>query len=239
MTIVLLFHQSPCRNFKSYYQLYLPFYISEFPRLPCYERFVALMPRTLQPMTLLLSAILGKPMGIPYIDSSALKVCHIKRSHRATMFTGLDHHGRTLIGSIYGLKLHLVISHQGGLLCVKLTPANTHDKTVVATMTHQLTGLLFGDKAYISRDLFHELYDRGLKLITGIRKNMHNQLLSLQEKLLLRKRVLIETVFDYLKNKFQIEHTRHRSLLNAFVHIISILVAYQYKPTKPAISMPA
>ncbi len=60
--------------------------------------------------------------------------------------------------------------------------------------------------------------------------------MGLREKILLRKRPLIETIFDYLKNKFQLEHTRHRSPINAFIHILTTLICYQLKPTKPKIS---
>ncbi|MDR0581272.1 MAG: transposase, partial [Holosporaceae bacterium] len=66
---------------------------------------------------------------------------------------------------------------------------------------------------------------RGLKLITGIKSNMKNMLMMFEEKLLLRKRSLVETVFDYLKNKFMLEHSRHRSFSNMLIHIISTLIA--------------
>ena len=65
------------------------------------------------------------------------------------------------------------------------------------------------DKGYIKQNLFINLYARGLKMIHGIKKNMPNRLMDLKEKILLRKRNIIETVFDYLKNKMNLEHTRH------------------------------
>lgn len=92
------------------------------------------------------------------------------------------------------------------------------------------------DKGYIKQNLSVALYERGLKMIHGIKKNMKNKLMDLNEKILLRKRSIIETVFDYLKNKMDIEHTRHRSAINAFVHIISTLVAYSLKKCKPSIN---
>ena len=73
-------------------------------------------------------------------------------------------------------------------------------------------------------------------MISGIKKNMKNKLMDSSEKILLRKRSIIETVFDYLKNKMEIEHARHRSFINAFVHIISTLVAYSLKKHKPSIN---
>ncbi len=95
---------------------------------------------------------------------------------------------------------------------------------------------MYADKGYIKQNLFVSLYERGLKMVHGIKKNMPNKLMDLKEKIMLRKRNLIETVFDYLKNKMNLEHTRHRSPINAFVHILSTLVAYSLKKNKPSIN---
>lgn len=146
--------------------------------------------------------------------------------------------GKTTKGWFYGMKLHALVNEKGDLLHIKITPGNVDDQAVVPHMTKDLFGFLFADRGYIKKELFIDLYKRGLKLVTGIKKNMKNKLMDYREKLLLRKRSLSETVFDYLKNKFQIEHTRHRSPFNAFVHIISTLIAYQLKKSKPSISMP-
>ena len=112
---------------------------------------------------------------------------------------------------------------------------NVDDRAPVADLTKELTGSIYADKGYIKQNLFVNLYERGLKMIHGIKKNMPNKLMELKEKVMLRKRNLIETVFDYLKNKMNLEHTRHRSPINAFVHIISTLIAYCFKKTKPSI----
>ena len=73
-------------------------------------------------------------------------------------------------------------------------------------------------------------------MVHGIKKNMPNKLMDLNEKILLRKRNIIETVFDYLKNKMNLEHTRHRSPINAFVHILSTFISYCFKKNKPSIN---
>jgi hypothetical protein len=75
-------------------------------------------------------------------------------------------------------------------------------------------GKLFGDKGYISKKLTANLLERGVHLITGIKKNMKNKLLPIMDKVLLRKRVIIETIIDQLKNISDIEHSRHRSSNN-------------------------
>jgi len=65
-------------------------------------------------------------------------------------------------------------------------------------------------------------------LITRLRKNMKNSLMLLQDKILLRKRVLVESVNDELKNICQIEHTRHRSFENFLSNLLSGLIAYSF-----------
>lgn len=236
ITILLLFQRSPCRNFKYFYKSYLQLYQDEFPNMPCYERFVSLMPRVLPILIVLLYSLLSQSQGIAYMDSTSLAVCHPKRISRNKVFRGLAALGKTTKGWFLGLKLHIIVNEKGGLMPIKLTPGNVDDRQVVDQMTQGITGLLFADKGYICKKLFLRLYKKGLKLVTGLKKNMKNYLMNWNEKILLRKRSLVETVFDYLKNKLQIEHTRHRSPMNAFIHILSTLISYQLKPNKPSIS---
>ncbi len=130
------------------------------------------------------------------------------------------------MGYFYGFKLHLIINEKGQFIALKVTKGNVDDRIPVPELTDGLTGVMYADKGYIKQNLFVSLYERGLKMVHGIKKNMPNKLMDLKEKIMLRKRNLIETVFDYLKNKMNLEHTRHRSPINAFVHILSTLVAY-------------
>ena len=96
-------------------------------------------------------------------------------------------------------------------------------------------GKLFGDKGYLSQKLFESLFVDGIHLITKIRSNMKNSLMSLSDKILLRKRAVVESVVDELKNICQIEHSRHRSFKNFIVNLISGLIAYSFLPKKPTI----
>jgi hypothetical protein len=153
------------------------------------------------------------------------------------VFKGFAKKGKSTKGWFFGFKLHIIIDTNGNLMHVKMTSGNVEDRSVVLEMTKNMEGFLFGDKGYICKELFLKLIVKGLKLITGIKKNMKNILMLWSEKILLRKRSLVETVFDYLKNKFMMEHSRHRSIFNFLIHIVSTLVAYQLKPTKPHISM--
>ena len=65
---------------------------------------------------------------------------------------------------------------------------------------------------------------------------MKNRLLPLIDKLLLRKRSVIETVNDQLKNMCDIEHSRHRSPINFMVNMIAGLIRYTYFEKKPSIN---
>lgn len=118
-----------------------------------------------------------------------------------------------------------------------MTPGNVDDRQPVPHLTEGLSGKLFGDKGYISKHLFQVLFEKGLQLITPIRKNMHNRLLPLLDKLLLRRRSLIETINDQLKNISQVEHSRHRSIANFMVNLASWLIAYTHQPLKPSLNL--
>ena len=202
--------------------------------MPSYERFVALMPRILYFLMLLFCCTLRRRNKIAYIDSTSLNVCHAKRIYRNKVFKGLAERGKSTKGWFFGFKLH--IDDKGNLMNAKLTKGNVDDRSVVPQMTANMKGFSFANKGYISKDLFLRLMARGLKIITGIKRTMKNILISFEEKILLRKRSLVETVFDYLKNKLMLEHSRHRSFVNMLVHIVSTLTAYQLKPTKPSFS---
>ena len=116
-----------------------------------------------------------------------------------------------------------------------LTPANTDDRKPVPNLAKDLWGKLYGDKGYISAELFEKLFNKNLTLLTPIKRNMKNRLLPLEDKIMLRKRSLIETVNDILKNMCQIEHTRHRSPLNFLANLLSALAAYTFLPKKPSL----
>ena len=107
----------------------------------------------------------------------------------------------------------------------------------VPDLTQDLVGKLFGDKGYISAELFRQLWNRGLQLVTHIRSNMKNALMPLFDKIMLRKRSLIETVNDQLKNISQIEHTRHRKPENFMVNLLAGLIAYTHQPKKPSLRL--
>lgn len=237
ITILVAFHQGNFRNFKHFYLMLGGSHRAEFPDLVSYQRFVELMPSVLVLLCGYLKSRFGTCTGIAFIDSTALAVCGNKRIERNRVFRDIARIGKTTMGWFFGFKLHLVINECGELLAVQLTPGNTDDRRPVPNLTKQLVGKLFGDKGYISLALFEQLWNRGLQLVTHIRSNMKNALMPLLDKILLRKRSLIETVNDQLKNISQIEHTRHRSPTNFMVNLIAGLIAYTHQPKKPSLRL--
>lgn len=188
------------------------------------------------PLAVYLHTQFGACTGVSFIDSTALAVCHNARIHQHRVFRVDARRGKTSVGWFYGFKLHLVVNDRGELLAICLSPGNVDDRRPVTRLVRRLFGKLFGDKGYISQSLAtHLLHERGLHFITKLRKNMRHVLMDLSDKLLLRKRALIESINDQLKNICQIEHTRHRSPLNFLIHLFAGLIAYCHQPKKPSL----
>jgi len=179
----------------------------------------------------------GGCTGISFIDSTVLRVCHNRRIPRHRVFAGIAARGQSSMGWFYGFKLHLIVNDRGDILAFTLTPGNVDDRKPVPRLAKALLGKLFGDKGYVSLPLFQTLLQQGVQLITNLRANMKNQLVVLSDKLLLRKRFIIETINDQLKNISQIEHSRHRSAINFLVNLVCGLIAYCHQPKKPALRL--
>ena len=236
LTIIIHFHQSHYRDFKAYYVEHVSVHLrAEFPQLVSYNRFIELMPRALLPLCCYLDYRKGECTGITFIDSTKLAVCGNKRIKRNHVFQDIAKLGKSSMGWFFGFKLHLVANDRGELLAFTITPANTDDRTPVPDLVKDMFGKMFGDKGYLSQPLFEKLLAQGLTLVTSIRKNMKNKLVPLMDKLLGRKRAIMETIIDQLKNISQIEHSRHRSVTNCMVNILAGLAAYTLQEKKPAI----
>ncbi|MGB3791033.1 MAG: IS982 family transposase [Phormidesmis sp.] len=239
MTIVIAFHGSGFRTFKDFYTCQvLPHWRSAFPHLVSYTRFVELVPWSVMALACFLQTTFGELTGISFIDATSVVVCDPNRARSNKVFKDQAHWGRSSVKWYFGLKLHLIINDKGELLAATLTPGNIDDRKPVPEMANHLTGKLFGDKGYVSQALFEQLYQQGLQLIAKRRKNMTNRLMSLLDKVLLRKRAVIESVNDQLKNICQIEHSRHRSGFNFLANLIGGLIAYSYHPKKPSLDIP-
>ena len=238
MTILIHFQQSHYRTFKAYYTEHVQMHLTkEFPHLVSYPRFVALIPGVMVPLLAYLQSRFGACTGISFIDSTSLQVCDPKRIGQHRVFAVDARRGKTSMGWFFGFKLHLAVNDRGDLLACCLTPGNVDDRAPVPQLVKRLRGRLFGDRGYISAPLTQLLFEQGLQLITRLRKNMKNQLMHLSDKLLLRKRAIIESIIDQLKNISQIEHSRHRSPINFVVHLIAGLIAYSHQDKKPGLHL--
>lgn len=237
MTILIAFHQSAYRNFKWFYtQLVCRYWRRAFPGLVSYQRFVEWMPSTLMPLCAYLRHCFGTCTGISFIDSTSIKVCHNRRIASHKVFKPLAARGKTSVDWFFGFKLHLVVNAQGELLNAILTPGNIDDRQPVPQLLQRLFGKVFGDRGYVSEKLARELWQiGGIQLLTRLKRNMKNRLMNWADKLLLRRRAIIESVIDQLKNISQIEHARHRSPINAFVNVVCGLIAYCHQPKKPSL----
>ena len=238
MTILVWFHVVGYRNFKQFYRHEVGKHLrAEFPQLVSYNRFVELQRNALLPLCIYLRQRYGHCTGISFIDSTALAVCHNRRIHSHQVFKAEAARGKSSVGWFYGFKCHLVVNEQGELLACCLTPGNVDDRAPVPQLVKELWGKLFGDKGYLSQPLCEQLLAQDLHLITKLRRNMQNKLMPMMDKLLLRKRAILETIVDQLKNISQIEHTRHRSLYNSMGNLMAGLIAYTWRPLKPCLGI--
>ena len=241
ITILIMFHIGQFRNLKHFYINYIQKHCqTDFPETVSYNRFVELQKKAIMPMTLFLQlCCLGKCTGISFIDSTPIRVCHIRRERSHKVMKGMATKGQCSIGWFYGFKLHIIINDRGEILDFIFTQGNIDDREPLKNKAFhdKIFGKLIGDKGYLSKSLFEDLFIDGIHLITKIRKNMKNSLMHIHDKILLKKRALIESVNDELKNICQIEHTRHRSFENFITNLISGLIAYSFLPKKPSLNV--
>ena len=241
MLIMILFHDSGYRCLKHFYQEKVCRHLRHlFPRVVSYNRFVELEKEIAIPLALFIKKVLlGKCTGISFVDSTPLRVCRNQRIHIHKTFKGIAMRGKYSMGWFFGFKLHLICNEKGELLNFMITPGDIDDRKSLEykAFVEYIFGKLVGDKGYISRNLFERLFVDGIQLITKLKNNMKGALMSVSDKLLLRKRAIIETVNDELKNIAQVEHSRHRCFDNFIVNILGALAAYCCFPKKPCINL--
>ncbi len=241
MTIMVIFHLKSYRNLKHFYLHYVCKHMTDFfPDLVSYNRFVELQKKVIQPLAVYLKLYgLGKCSGISFIDSTTLKVCHYKREKQHKVFKGIAEKSYSTLGWFYGFKLHLVCNDKGQIIDFLLTKANVDDRYPLKNKKFhdKIFGKIYGDKGYLGKDLFDKLFVDGIHLVTKLRKNMKKKALEFMDKVYLRKRAIIESVNDVLKNTCQIEHSRHRSFDNFLGNLIAGLTAYSFLDAKPSIKI--
>lgn len=239
MLIMILFHDSGYRCLKHFYVEKVCKHLRHlFPKVVSYNRFVELEKQVAVPLALFIKKVLlGKCTGISFVDSTPLRVCRNQRIHIHKVFKGIAQRGKCSMGWFFGFKLHLICNEKGEVLNFIITPGDVDDRKPLEykAFVEFIYGKLVGDKGYIGKNLFQRLFVDGIQLITKLKSNMKGALMSVSDKLLLRKRAIIETVNDELKNIAQVEHSRHRSFENFIVNMLGAIAAYCVFPKKPCI----
>jgi hypothetical protein len=236
MTLCILYQISGYKDFKRFYHNLLPFLRDYFPNIPSYRRIFVLQRK----IPILLLAFIqqqkGRETQIYYIDSTSLPVCKNQRIHRHKTFKSIAKRGVSSMGWFYGFKLHLIINDLGELINFKITKGNVFDNVPILELVSKikLGGKLFGDKGYLCKEeVRNKLKDKyNIELITKSRKNMKNKqynTLSEEDKKLLNKRGLIETVIGEMKRLTNIVTSKIKNVFNYLVNIFSSIATYQIK----------
>ena len=244
MLIMIMFHDSGYRCLKHFYVEKVCKHLRHlFPNCVSYNRFVELEKQVAVPLALFIKKVLlGKCTGISFVDSTPLRVCrnqriHIHKDHIHKAYKVIAQRGKCSMGWFFGFKLHLICNEKGEILNFMITPGDVDDRKPLEykAFVEFIYGKLVGDKGYIGKNLFQRLFVDGIQLITKLESNMKGALMSVSDKLLLRKRAIIETVNDELKNIAQVEHSRHRSFEKFIVNMLGAIAAYCVFPKKPCI----
>lgn len=235
LTILIAYHQSGMACFKYFYLTLCQYHRNLFPGLVHYDRFVALIKRAFPALLCLLKSLQGEITEYLFIDATPMAVCHGLREKRHKTFKGLAAKGKTSTGWFFGMKLHLIINTKGEIVRLVITPGNVDDRKPVPDMMKGIVAKLIGDKGYLSKKLFQQLFEQGVTMITKIKKNMKNCLMEITDKLMLMRRGFIETVFSSLKSLGTLIHHRHRSIINAFSHLLAGFINYQLRDDKPSL----
>lgn len=241
MTILIAFHQSHYRDFKTFYLAYVcRHWRGEFPGLVSYTRFMDYIASVTVPLYVYLNSIFGACSGIAFLDSTDLTVCNNRRIHQHKVFQEVAERGKTSTGWFFGFKLHILVNDRGELLNVTTTTGDVDDRRPVLDLLRGVPGMhgkVVADKGYISQELFDKLRDYSVQLITKAKKNMKPRIMLLNDRLLLRKRAIIETIIDQLKNISQVEHTRHRAYTGFLWNLAAALIAYCHQKKKPSLAI--
>jgi hypothetical protein len=235
LTILLGYYDSCYDCFKHYYQEAIMHDHQEDFKLVSYQHFTKLIGRNMPYLVVLLHHLLKECTGLSFVDATSIVVCQNYRIYSHKVFQGIAARGKTTKGWFFGFKLHLIIDTDGNLVKLSFSSGNKDDRKGLESMISGIFGKVFGDRGYISQELFTDLYSQGIQLITRVKKNMKNMLMPIMDKIMLLKRALIESVIGKLKFLNKLEHSRHRSVTNAFSHMISCLINYQLQDHKPSI----
>lgn len=248
MTILIYYHYSHYKNFKHYYEQYVRKDLKkDFPVSVGYDRFIWYIPMAFLPMLCfhIFRCKASIRTDIYFIDSTKIVACHPKRVHQNEVFKGFASWGKTSTGWFYGIKIHLIINNLGEVMQTYFTTGSTSDTNVkvLFSLLKGLKGWVFGDKGYLmnKEKLDFAECDGALDFFVKPRNNTKKKKLKPipdEAKKMAKKRPIIETVIGLQKNVLDLEHTRHRSISNAFTHMLAAMCAYSFYQRKPKVSIP-
>lgn len=238
---IMVFHSGSFHCFKHYYKEYVCKHLQHlFSDLLSYNRFVEQKKEVLLPLTIFIKKVLqGTCIGLSFVDSTPLRVCCNQRILVHKTFERLAERRKGSMGWFFEFKLHLIINDKGEILNFMFSLGNVDNRAPLkqGKFLKNIKEKLCTDKEYIIQGLFKDLFLNGIQLVTKVKNNMRNSLMNIADKILLRKRALIETVNDELKNITQIEHSRHCSFSNFITNSLSAITAYCFFKKKPAIDV--
>ena len=193
MTILISFHLSGYHDLKHFFDFVRRYHLQDFPCILSYSRFVELIPHTAIYLFSMMNILKGESLsGIAFIDATSIAACKNKRIYSNKVFKNLAKRGKTTMGWFYGFKLHLAINEVGQIIDFSFGTGNENDRKYAKNILKNFSGTAYGDKGYISKKLFKELFSVGVKLVTSIRSNMKPQIMSIKESIELGKRSLVE-----------------------------------------------
>ena len=170
MTILLLFFQSHQKFFKHFYNNFKAYNKKFFPNMPCYERFMELRKRVLGKLAIFLRLLLG--INTNDVDATPIKVCHRKRRKQYKTLKPCTIYACSTMGKMFGLKLHITADCLGNVCDFKFTQGSLYDRKALEDLLRNFTGIVFGDKGYISKHLKELLINNSINLVTRVKTNI-------------------------------------------------------------------
>ena len=230
LIMILFYYDSGFRCLKNFYLEKVCRHLRHsFPKVVSYNRFEELEKEVAILLALFIKKVLpSKCTGISFVDSTPLRVCRNQRIHIHKVFKGMAQRNKCYMVWFFGFKLHLICNEKMELLNLMITPGDVDDRKPLEfkAFVEFIYGKLVADKRCIGKNLFLYLFVDGIQLIIKLKSNMKGALMSVSDKLLLRKRAIIETVNDELKNNAQVEHSGHRCFDNFIVNMLGAIAAY-------------
>ena len=190
--------------------------------VPTYRNFVRQALRLTPLIARLLKSLLAEE-EVVFADSTPLAVCHpIRANHYKTLDRRSVGFGKNLMGFFYGFKLHLAVNKAGQITGFHIGKGSHHDRRAAGKLLRAGTKTLVGDSHYGGKPLVAELKARGVRVVSNTNPDPGSA-----DRLLLKKRSLVESAFGALKGKYKLVSSYCRSKRGYLLHYLRALLGYQ------------